>query len=153
MTTTREVFISSIVAAPRSALWEHISTPALLNREFSPFLKMTFPKSVETLTPQTVPLGQKLCRSWILLFGLLPVEYDDVTLVEIEPGVRFVERSSMLTQSFWEHIRTLEDADSGCRVTDRVRFVSRLSLAGPLQQALVKAIFAWRHKRLTSLFG
>jgi ligand-binding SRPBCC domain-containing protein len=153
MTTTREVFISSLVAAPRPALWGHVSSPTLLNREFFPFLKMTFPKGVRELTPQTVPLGQRLCRSWILLFGLIPVDYDDVTLVEIEPGVRFVERSSMLTQSFWEHVRTLEDADGGCRVTDRVRFVSRLPWADPIQHGIVKALFAWRHKRLKSLFG
>ena len=36
-------------------------------------------------------------RSWILLFGVMPVDYDDLGLERIEPGRGFLERSTMLT--------------------------------------------------------
>ena len=51
-------------------------------------------------------LGERLFRSWILLFGVLPIDYDDITLVSIEPGRGFHERSSMLSMRVWEHERT-----------------------------------------------
>jgi hypothetical protein len=111
---------------------------------------MTFPPEIEDLETSFRP-GERICRSWILLFGLIPVEYDDLVFVEVEPGRRFLERSTMLTQRRWEHERTLEDAEGGTRVVDRVEFESRLPLVEPIQALVFRAVFAWRHYRLRRL--
>ena len=141
----------SRVAASRETVWRHATRPSDLDREFRPFLRMTFPPEIEDLT--TVTLGERICRSWILLFGLIPVEYDDLVFVELEPGRRFLERSTMLTQKRWEHERTFEDDGGGTRVVDRIEFESKVPILEPIQALVFRAVFAWRHHRLRRLFG
>ena len=41
---------------------------------------------------------------------MIPIDYDDLTLVALEPGRGFHERSRMLSMRVWEHERTLEPA-------------------------------------------
>ncbi|MCR9096066.1 MAG: hypothetical protein NXI30_17720 [bacterium] len=141
----------SRVAASRDTVWRHATRPSDLDREFRPFLRMTFPPQLEDLT--AVTLGERICRSWILLFGLIPVEYDDLVFIELEPGRRFLERSTMLTQKRWEHERTFEDDGAGTRVVDRLEFESKVPILEPIQALVFRAVFAWRHYRLRRLFG
>jgi hypothetical protein len=114
---------------------------------------MTHPPEVEDLNPSNVPLGERLFRSWVLLFGVIPFEYDDIVLVRVDPGEGFLERSSMLTQRTWEHERTLRDAGGGCEITDRILFEPRLPLVGSLLRPLIRAFFRHRHRRLRAQFG
>ena len=65
------------------------------------------------LDPEEIELGVPLGRCWLLLFGLLPFEYDELTLVRLEPGRGFLERSRMLSLRHWEHERTLEPSGRG----------------------------------------
>jgi len=113
---------------------------------------MTFPAGIDDLTAGWRP-GERLCRSWLLLAGLVPVEYDDLAFAEVEPGRRFMERSSLLSQRIWEHERIIEPASHGCRITDRVRFVPRMPCLAALYGPLFEAVFQWRHRRLRHLFG
>jgi hypothetical protein len=78
-----------------------------VNREFRPLLRMTFPQGISDLTAAWKP-SERLFRSWLLLAGIFPIDYDDVVFEEVEPGRRFLERSSLLTQRVWEHERTIE---------------------------------------------
>lgn len=145
---------SSLLGAPAERVWERISTPDGVNDEFKPFLRMTFPPEVRSLDPDTVPIGSRICRSWVLLFGLLPVDYDDLVLVSVDPPHGFHERSSMLTQRTWEHERTLEPlGDDACRVTDRLTFEPRLGLPPLLFAPVLRLAFRWRHIRLRKAFG
>jgi hypothetical protein len=118
-----------------------------------PYLRMTLPPGVEQLDPDNVEIGVPIGRSWILLFGLLPLDYDDVTLVRLEPGRGFLERSKMLSQRSWEHERTLEPVPAGCLVTDRVRWQPRLGLPGRPLRPVIGWFFRHRHKRLRRHFG
>jgi hypothetical protein len=118
-----------------------------------PLARMTFPAHVVDLVPATVALDRRLFRSWILLFGFLPVDYDDLTLCEIEPERRFLERSPMLSQRTWEHERTIEPVPHGCRVCDHVRFEPRIALLGAVYAPIFRAAFALRHRNLRRLFG
>ena len=145
---------SSLLGASAEEVWAVVSTPEGVNAEFKPFLRMTFPPSVRSLDPDTVPLGERICRSWILLFGLLPVDYDDLVLVSVDPPRGFHERSSMLSQRVWEHERTIEPlGDGGCRLTDRLRFEPRLGLPPVLFLPTFRLAFRWRHFRLRRAFG
>ena len=123
--------ISSDLASKPDALWQAITSPADINAEFRPLLKMTFPQGLEDVTAGWAP-GKPCFRSWILLGSLLPVEYDDLCFQEVVPGDYFLERSSMLTQASWEHRRALERLPGGTRLTDTVTFEPRLARLGPL---------------------
>lgn len=144
--------MSSDLAEQASVIWEHAVSPSGVNSEFRPFLRMTFPDGMENITLNWKP-RERLFRSWILLAGILPVEYDDLAFEEVEPGYRFLERSSMFTQRIWEHERVIEPCPQGCRVTDRVYFEPRVPGIGAILTIIYKAVFRWRHRNLRSLFG
>lgn len=114
---------------------------------------MTAPREFASFDLERAPLGQRAFRSWILAFGFLPIDYDDLTFVEIEPGRRFLERSTLLTQRVWEHERVVEPAGAGCVISDRVRFEPRVSFLGPLFLRVFRLAFALRHRNLRRLFG
>ncbi len=147
-----EFEISSELRAAAEEVWGQAVSPAGINREFAPLLRMTFPDGVRDLTESWQP-GRKLFRSWLLLGGVLPVEYDDLAFMAVEPGRRFLERSSLLTQRVWEHERLITVTDAGCRLTDRLRFEPRVPALGRLFAVIFRAVFAWRHRNLRRRFG
>jgi hypothetical protein len=105
-------------------------TPEGVNDEMRPYLRMTVPRGIERLDLDEIEIGKRIGRSWVLLFGLIPFDYDDLTLVRLDRGEGFLERSQMLSQRTWEHERTLEAVNGGCLITDRVRWEPRLGLPG-----------------------
>jgi len=71
--------------------------------------------------------GKPLFRSWILLFGIIPIDRSDLTLLRLEDGRGFVEQSPMLSMSLWRHVRTLEADGETNAVTDELTFRPRLA--------------------------
>jgi len=145
--------VSSPVAAPPDRVWERIITPEGINHELRPWMRMTLPRGVERIDLDSVELGVPIGRSWVLLLGVLPFEYDDVTLIELEPGRRFLERSPMLSQRTWQHERIVEPAEGGSRVTDRIRMEPRLGLPARPLVPVFRAMFRHRHRRLAAWFA
>ena len=143
---------SSSLRERPDVVWRHATSPAGVNRELRPLLTMTFPPDVEDLVAAAEP-GKKAFRSWLLLGGILPVEYDDVTFVEVEPGRRFLERSRLLSQRVWEHERIVEPEGEGCRLTDRLGFEPRIPGTGALYAPIFRLVFRVRHRNLRRLFG
>ena len=130
-----------------------MTSPEGINDELMPFMRMTIPPHLSGKTIDEMPVREKIGRSWLLLFGLLPIDYDDITLAELEPGRRFLERSTMMSMSAWEHERTLSPFDSGTEVTDRIAFTMRPPLgwipgAHALLRATLLRLFDHRHRRL-----
>lgn len=148
-----EILVSSQLNAPATKVWERVISPEGINDEMRPYLRMTLPPGVDEITPETVEIGVPIGRSWILLFGLLPIDYDDVCLARLEPERGFLERSKMLSQRVWEHERTIEPTESGCTVTDRVSWQPRLGLPGAPLRPVIGWFFRHRHKRLCRRFG
>lgn len=144
--------VASVVAASPETVWARVSTMAGVNAELMPLVRMTYPAHFARLDPALVPLGRRAFRSWLLLFGVLPVDYDDLCLVRVDPGRGFLESSTMLSQRRWVHERTLEPVPGGCLVTDRVRFEPRVRLAGPVFRPIFRLAFRWRHYRLRRAF-
>jgi ligand-binding SRPBCC domain-containing protein len=144
--------VSSFVEAPPSTVWARVSTMAGVNAEFWPLLRMTHPLGMERIDGD-VPIGRRAFRSWLLLFGVLPFDYDDLTFARVEPGRGFLETSTMLSQRRWIHERRLEPMPGGCRVVDRVRFEPRVRAAGPLLVRVFRAVFRYRHWRLRRAFA
>ncbi|HUF84878.1 MAG TPA: hypothetical protein VMQ81_09845 [Acidimicrobiia bacterium] len=144
--------IASVLGAAPSEVWTRVTTPEGINHELMPLLRMTVPRHLRTIDADTIPIGRKAFRSWGFLFGVIPFDYDDLTLARLDPGKGFLERSTMLSQRSWEHERTLEPVPEGTRVTDRLRFVPRFP-PGRFHRAFVATIFRHRHRRLRRYFG
>jgi ligand-binding SRPBCC domain-containing protein len=143
----------SMLFARRTDVWERVSTAQGVNDELWPLLRMTAPKSLREGGLAQVEVGRRICRSFVLLLGVLPVDYDDITLARLDPPRSFLERSAMLSQRIWEHERTIEPASDGCSVTDRISYQPRLPLPDVVFRALYGFIFRYRHRRLRRRFG
>jgi ligand-binding SRPBCC domain-containing protein len=150
----RVVEQQSLLAASPDAIWSRVSTFEGVNDELRPLMRMTAPARVRALDPSQVVLGARIFRSWVLLFGVIPIDYDDLTLIALEPGRGFHERSQMLSMRVWEHERTLDPTgDQATRVSDRLSFEPRLPGSGPLLERIIRATFRHRHRRLRRRFG
>jgi ligand-binding SRPBCC domain-containing protein len=139
-------------------VWQRVITPEGINAELRPVLRMTVPRAWRGTTLETVAPGTRLGRSWLLLFGVLPVDYDNITLVEWEPGRRFREDSTTLSMRHWQHERSVLPWERGCIVQDQVSFAVRnpLALLPGLERlcgALLQALFRHRHRRLLTYFA
>ena len=149
-----EISVRSRLSAPAAAVWARVITPAGINDEMRPLLRMTVPAGLGDFGIESVEPGTRVGRSWILLFGLIPFDYDDLLLERVEPGRGFLERSTMLSQRLWEHERSLEPlGESACLLTDRVAWEPRPPLPGALLAPLIAAFFRHRHSRLRRRFG
>ena len=149
--------VRSTISASAQTVWQRVTAPAGINDELRPFMRMTVPASMKAKTIGDVTPGIRLGRSWLLLFGIFPFEYDDITITELEPGCRFLERSSMLSMRLWQHERVIAATDQGCEVRDRVTFELRSPLCRvPRLESLLRSplrhLFQHRHDRLAKYF-
>lgn len=144
--------ISSVLEADIGSVWEHCSSMKGVSRELAPLVRMTYPEGAESIDLDPFVPGKALFRSWLLLFGVIPVDRSDLTLVELDRGRRFLERSPMGTQRVWEHERLLEPIAEGVRVTDRLRWEGRFPGATSAFAVAVPILFKWRHRKLRRIF-
>lgn len=138
----------SLPPAPAEVVWARATTADGINHELGPWMSMSVPAGADDLDIATVTPTVHLGRSWIRLFGVLPVDVDDISITEIEPGRRFLERSRMLSAPLWQHERVVDPVgDDSCHVRDVVTFIPRIVLR-PLAPRIVGALFTHRHRRL-----
>ena len=143
-------FESNVRASPEQA-WSWAASVAGILAELRPLARMTMPRGVASILDLNVQLGQPLARSWILLFGFLPLDRSDLTLIELDVGHRFVEESPMLSMRQWRHERTIATSPGGSSITDRLTFEPRLG--GPIVTWFVAALFRHRHRVLGRRLG
>lgn len=151
---TKTVDNSVEVPAEAPVVWRRIVSSEGINHEMRPWMTMTMPRAASGLTVETVPLGRPVGRAWLRLFGLVPFDFDHLTIVELEAGRRFLERSTMLSMRRWEHERTLTPVAGGTRVHDRVALQPRVPIPGlaGLLARVVDAFFKHRQRRLRTYF-
>jgi hypothetical protein len=148
-----EIRVASRLRAGSDAVWERVMSEEGINAELGPWMRMTVPRGVESLDLETVEPGP-IGRSWVLLFGLIPFDYDDIGLERIDAGRGFLERSTMLSQRFWEHERTIGPlGDGACEISDRVAWEPRFPLPGRLLRPFFRVVFRHRHRQLQRHFG
>ncbi|NPC97119.1 hypothetical protein HOQ23_10095 [Nocardioides sp. zg-DK7169] len=147
--------VQTEVPASAAAVWERVVHPDGINHEMRPWLTMRMPRRAAGLSVDTVPLGQPVGRAWLRLFGVVPFDFDHLRVVEVEPGVRFLERSTMMSMRRWEHERVLTPVAGGTRVHDRVTLQPRLPVPGlaAVLALVVGAFFRHRHRRLRRYFA
>lgn len=148
--------LSTVLAADRATVWAHAASLSGINAELAP-LRMSAPPDLlgpdglERLMPH-VP-GRALFTSWITLGGVLPLGRHSVGIERIEPGVGFQERSTSMLLRDWRHVRMLEDAEGGTRLTDQIWLETRLPGLDRLLVGLYRNVFRRRHALLRRRFG
>jgi hypothetical protein len=147
-----QLSIASRLEAEPAAVWQRVMSAEGINAELWPLLRMTVPRGRESLDLDALRPGP-LGRSWILLFGLVPIDYDQIGLDRIDRGRGFLERSTMLSQRLWEHERTIDVDVEGAVLVDRIAWEPRLPLPGSLLRPLFRALFRHRHRQLRRHFG
>jgi hypothetical protein len=159
MEPLERVEMSTALGVPAAEMWSRATELEGVNYELGPLLRMTAPRALRGATIGDLEPGVPAGRSWLLLGGVLPVDYDDLCLVEIEPPRRFLERSRMASMAVWEHERTIEPLGAhACRVTDRLGFTLRrvpgaIPGAAAVARRIVAALFGHRHRRLVAAHG
>lgn len=149
-----EVQRSVVVHADIDVVWARVTTEEGINHELRPALTMTMPGRYRGASLTEVPVHQQLGKAWLRLGGVLPVEYDDLYLIEVDAPFRFHERSSMAIARVWEHLRELHPVDGGgTRVTDTLALEPRVPLPTVVLRFVVGALFDHRHQRLRRYFG
>ena len=148
---------TSLIRSSADEIWKRVTDPGGINYELLPLMRMTVPRALRDTRIDDIALDKRICRSWLLLFGFIPFDYDDIVIKERERGRRFRETSSMFSIREWEHERTLRTVPGGCEVTDRVTFELRWPFSSiPGMQKVVarvlRRLFDHRHHRLSRWF-
>jgi ligand-binding SRPBCC domain-containing protein len=145
----------SIIDAPAEKVWARVVTPEGINDELRPWMTMSMPRGAESLTVDNVPIGTPVGRCWMLLFGVIPFDYDRLVIAELRHGRGFDEQSTMLSMRRWRHQRDLTPAGEQTLVSDRLTFELRtlLRFLTPVVAAGIRALFGHRHRRLQRHFA
>jgi ligand-binding SRPBCC domain-containing protein len=145
---------TSELDAPVASVWEVVGTMRGVNEELAPWLRMTAPPEASNLRIEDAPVGEPIFASWVLFAGVVPIDRHYFMLTQVEDGHGFVEASTSWTERRWEHRRHLEPhGESACLLTDRLTFMPRLGISGPLLERVIGAVFRHRHRRLRVRFG
>lgn len=140
--------------APRDRVLAHAGSMDGVNQELAPFMRMTAPAAYRARSIFEATPGPPLFRSWLLAFGVLPVDFDHLAFEDIDPSSGFQEASTMLTMRSWRHERRVTAVDARrSRLVDRLEFVPRIPGSGPLLRAISLRLFRHRHARLAQIFN
>ncbi|RMI32175.1 SRPBCC family protein [Nocardia stercoris] len=158
MSRLQRIDIRSEVDAPIDTVWRSIASPAGVSGEMWPYVRKVLPRSVYRIGPAELRAGHRLGPSMLLLFGLVPIDCDDLRVTHVEPGRRVRAESVTLALRSWRHERALRQVGERTEILDRVVFRSRLPLRmiPGFDEALRSAVaylFRHRHRRLHELVG
>lgn len=144
-------FESRLAASPE-CVWQWVTSVEGITAELRPWLRMTAPRHVSSLADLEMVTGKPLFRSRVFLFGILPIDHSDLTLLEFDAGHGFIEQSPMASMRLWRHERTLHPAPQGGVVlVDQLTFQPRLARA--LVAAFIRRVFTHRHRVLRKRLG
>ncbi len=81
----------SKLRAPRERVWEWITSVNGISAEMWPIFRMTAPKNFSSLSDLVIEPCVRMFRSYVFLFGILPIDYSDMTLLELDVGQGLIE--------------------------------------------------------------
>jgi ligand-binding SRPBCC domain-containing protein len=166
MTSKNEIFcptpfavirISSEIRANRLILWNHIVSMQQINKELMPFMRMTYPSNMKSLTAENViniQPNEPIFISVLLLFGIIPFDLHWLAFEKVIPFEGFSENSSTLINRFWKHKRFITElGNERFLITDEVSFAPRISFLGHFIKWIVNLLFQHRHRQLKKIFN
>lgn len=124
-----------------------------VNRELRPLIRMTAPSGWSRKPVSEWPVGKTLFSSWILLFGVIPVDRHTFFFQSTDGQGGFTETSRSCTNKLWQHQREIVRSDASCRVTDTVEFECRVAVLAYVLAPIYRLIFRHRHRVLRSCHG
>jgi ligand-binding SRPBCC domain-containing protein len=154
MENTISLRFESKLYAPIESVWEWITSVKGIRAEMWPFFLMTVPKGVRSLSDVQITPGTRMFRSYVFLFGLLPIDYSDMTLLELNIGQGFIEQSPMGSMKLWRHERQIAPCPSESSTViliDQLTFQPRM--AKRLVGWFIRRVFIHRHKILRANLG
>lgn len=143
-------FESEVSASPKK-VWEWITSLKGISTEMWPYFRMTAPKGFDSIEHWNIILGQPLFHSKVFLFGFLPIDYSDITLIEIEKGSGFIEQSPMGSMKLWRHERRIISTVTGCKIIDHLTFEPKM--ASSFVGWFIRTVFQHRHSVLRKNLG
>ena len=146
-----EFTISSTLNIPPARLWELLSMNGV-NWELAPVIRMTVSGKWRFLPLAEWEPGHPLFKSWILLFGLIPVDRHTMCLAGLHQGVGFHEHSFSIINRQWNHTRTIAPSGRGCVLTDCVAVEGRMPFLTRCLFPIYQRIFHHRHRRLQNRY-
>jgi ligand-binding SRPBCC domain-containing protein len=154
MNDTLSIRFESRLLAPTERVWEWITSVKGISAEMWPFFRMTAPKSIRSLADVQIQPGVRMFRSHVFLFGFLPVDYSDMTLLEFKPGIGFVEQSPMGSMKLWRHERHIvpcPNDPAAVLLVDQLTFQPRMMKR--LVGWFIRRVFIHRHNVLRANLG
>ena len=150
----RSLCFESRLGASPARIWRWITSVDGIATELRPLLRMTAPREVQSIEDLALVPGQRLFRSYVFLLGIIPIDYSDMTLLEIEPGRGFIEQSPMGSMRLWRHERRIlpcVDEPGMHRLVDKLTFQPRWM--APVVGWFIRQVFTHRHRRLRAHLG
>lgn len=144
----------SEIDCPVDLVWDRVTTQEGINDEMGPYLKMTMPRQFRGQSIADVTPGTRIGKSFLLLFGIVPFGFDDITIAKIDAGRMFREESIMTGMRIWVHHRTLEPLGDKTIVTDEITLAPQAPMGlipgwGKVMSRVLSAFFSHRHRRLS----
>ena len=147
-----KLYFESKLNVTADTLWQWIISKKGINTELSPILKMTSLDRFNIKHKDQLKLGQPMTISWIMLFGIIPIDRSKITLMAIEEGKYFIEQSPMIGMKLWRHKRSItEFATKGSVLIDELDFEPRFFKSVIIW--FIKKLFENRHQQLKRIFG
>jgi ligand-binding SRPBCC domain-containing protein len=143
MASVEFTFESEVAASPADA-WGWISSVKSIQTEMRPYFRMTAPRGIKSIADLDVELGKMLFRSRVYLFGFLPIDHSDMTLIELRDGEGFIEESPMGSMKLWRHDRKIVPTNGGSRIVDHLTFEPKRVKGVTVW--FIKTVFKHRHK-------
>ena len=154
MSDTISFRFESKLRASTERVWEWITSVKGISAEMWPYFRMTVPKDIVSLEDVDIKLGVRMFRSYVFLFGVLPIDYSDMTLLELNIGEGFIERSPMGSMKLWRHERRIVPCPSD---PNAVLLVDQLTFQPCMARHLVgwfiRRVFVHRHAVLKANLG
>ncbi len=144
----------SQLSASAARVWEWITSTDGVSAEMRPFLRMTWPKGLRSLEELDVVPGVRMFRSNVFLFGILPIDYSDMTLLEFSRGQGFIEQSPMGSMTLWRHERRIAPSPANpaaVLLIDQLTFQPHM--AKRLVSWFIRRFFMHRHDVLRARLG
>ena len=142
-------FESELKESPDN-MWKWITSAEGINHELFPMLHMSSLSNFSTKNLDTIQLGVPITKSWLLLFGLLPIGFSELTLVELDIGVRFIEQSKMSFMRSWRHERIIIPHGAGTIIRDVLTYEP--IMLNKSSTFFIKLLFHNRHRKLRNRF-
>jgi len=107
--------------------------------EMRPWMRMTVPRQIHNLADVALEPGRRWFRSYILLFGIVPIDYSDLTLLELRSKARRMKVEHGVGLVVVDYLQLIRGTGRSESRQEEISFISRSlkALARELQTPVI----------------